>query len=245
MKSINFDKISAQRVRKLNRRLLWSLLIFEWVLLAIYLATVLLWGDSPPLWDFNGFQNIPSLFSAIQLFAVACSFLGLAFYRGYPGQKPSRRLLVTVGVIFFYISLIDETFKLHQHFYKPLCWMPGIENCRGWFNIYIYIYIGIAIATFILLFKDLKASWRFYPRASFFVGFGIFMFLFGALGLELFKFQLFDTGYGMMEELRIAVEEYLEMLGATLTLYGNGLFFVRRIEQSQLKCTDDFDFSEF
>jgi hypothetical protein len=226
-------KITAKRVQRVNQFMFWTLVAVEWVLLAIYLGTVWTWGESPAIFDFNGFQNIPSLFSAVHLFGVALGFMGLAFYRSFPGQKPSRPLLVTVGVIFFYISVIDETFKWHQHFYKPFCWMPWIENCRSWFNIYIYLYVGIAVTTFLVFFRDLKASWKFYPVASFFVGFGIFTFLFGALGLELFKFQLFDTGYGMMEKLRIAGEEYLEMLGATLTLYGIGLFGVRRIEDDE------------
>ena len=214
-------KISANQVARLNNLLLGSLIAFELVLLSIYLITVWLWGKSPAIVDFNGFQNLPSLFSAGQLFIVACGFMGLAFYRSYPGQKPSRRLLVTVGVILFYVSVIDETFKVHQHFYKPFCWLH-IENCRSWYNIYIYLYIAIAIATLVLLLKDLKATGKFYPSAAFFVGFGIFTFLFGALGLELLKFQVLNTGYGMLEKLRIGLEEYLEMLGMTLALYGIG-----------------------
>ncbi len=225
---MNRIKISANQVARLNNVLLGSLIAFELVLLSIYLITVWLWGKSPAIVDFNGFQNLPSLFSAVQLFIVACGFMGLAFYRSYPGQKPSRRLLITVGLILFYVSVIDETFKVHQHFYKPFCWLL-IENCRSWYNIYIYLYIAIAIATLVLLFKDLKATWNFYPFAAFFVGFGIFTFLFGALGLELLKFQVLNTGYGMLEKLRIGLEEYLEMLGMTLTLYGIGRFFIRRI----------------
>jgi membrane-associated HD superfamily phosphohydrolase len=222
------SKISANQVARLNKLLLGSLIAFELVLLSIYLITVWLWGKSPAIVDFNGFQNLPSLFSAVQLFIVACGFMGLAFYRSYPGQKPSRRLSIALGVILFYVAVIDETFKVHQHFYKLFCWLL-IENCRRWYNIYIYLYLAIAIATFILLFKDLKATCKFYPLAAFWVGFGIFTFLFGALGLELFKFQVLDTGYGAMEKLRIGLEEYLEMLGMTLALYGIGRFFTRRI----------------
>jgi membrane-associated HD superfamily phosphohydrolase len=221
-------KVSANQVARLNNLFLVILIVFELGLLSTYLITVWVWGKSPAIVDFNGFQNLPSLFSAVQLFIVACGFMGLAFYRSYPGQKLSRRLLVTVGLILFYVAVIDETFKVHQHFYKAFCWLL-IENCRSWYNIYIYLYIGIAIATLVLLFKDLKATWKFYPAAAFLVGFGIFTFLFGALGLELLKFQVLDTGYGAIEKLRIGLEEYLEMLGMTLALYGVGRFFTRRI----------------
>jgi len=226
------------------------LLIWEFLLLLIYLGSIWLRGESLPWLDFNGYQNLPSLFSAGQLFVTSLGFLALGFYSRQGKAQPSRRLLLTLGVLFFYISIIDETFKVHQHFYKPLCYLPVIDNCRSWYNLYIYLYILMAVAIFIGFFRDLKAAWKFYPLGALFSGMGMFIFLLGALGLELLKFKLLeplllsyiqvDSGtFILIEKMRIGLEEFLEMVGTTMTLYSLGLFWSKRLERLLSLVIDD------
>jgi hypothetical protein len=234
-------KFTANKVKSLNKRIISTVIGLELLFVMIYLGSILITGASYPAFDMNGYQTIPSLFAAVQLVTLGLAFLGLGWYNRHPGEKPSRRSLWTVGIIFLYIGVLDETFKVHQHFYKPFCYLPGIENCRDFYPVYIYLYIAIAISTFLILFRDLKASWRFYPLGAFLAGLGIFIHLFGALGLELIGFDLLpqilskffnynDWVFILVEKIRITLEEFLEMFGVSIALYSLGLFLAKRLE---------------
>ncbi len=234
-------KISQKWLVKVNRGLLLWLVTLEVFFVIVYLGRIAIAGKSYPAFDMDGFQTIPSLFAAVQLLCLGLAFLGLSLYRARLFQHPSRRLLLTLGAIFTYIAA-DETFKVHQFFYLPLCIFPWIADCQRLKSIYLLVYPAIAVALVLTLRRDLLASWRFYRKGSAIAAIGIFTFLFGALGSEiirytilqpiLLKFVSYDSAlFRLVELVRVAFEEFSEMLGVTLTLYSLGLFFGKRLEK--------------
>jgi hypothetical protein len=233
-------QLRTTTVKKNSKYLFFALMSLELIFVIIYLWGILTTGKSYAAFDLNGLRTIPSLFSAVQLFGLGFVLVALAFYPPQANRQPSRRLLLTLGGIILYIS-VDEVFKLHQLFYKPLCWLPFIEKCRQFAQIWIYVYIAIAFLTIAILAKDLIASWRFYPQGALLAGIGIFTFLFGGMGLELIKYDFLqpimlmffdynDAKFILIEKLRIAVEEFLEMFGVSIALYSLGLILARRLE---------------
>lgn len=226
-------------VKKYSCLLFLGSIALELFFVFIYIQGILVTGKSYPAFDLNGLQTIPSLFSAVQLFCLGFALIALSFYPKKMNRQPPRRLLLTLGTIIIYIS-VDEVYKLHQLFYKPLCLLPFIEKCNQFSQIWIYVYIAIAFLTVGILARDLIASWRFYPQGSLLAGIGIFTFLFGGMGLEIIKYDFLqpillkflnyrDASFIFIEQLRIAIEEFLEMFGVSITIYSLGLILARRL----------------
>ncbi|MBE9130177.1 MULTISPECIES: hypothetical protein [unclassified Coleofasciculus] len=88
--------------------------------------------------------------------------------------------------------------------------------------------------------RDFIAIWHFHRKAIKFVALGMGIFFLGGFGVEalkdhLLQFILTHTLYPshfkivLVETLRVAIEEFSELLGESLTLYGLCLFVVKRL----------------
>ncbi|NES21806.1 MAG: hypothetical protein F6K41_23500 [Symploca sp. SIO3E6] len=181
-------------------------------------------------------MTIPSWLQALQLFLIGLLSLWLVFTGGHSSQPPTKIFALTFAVLFFYAS-VDELFKLHLQLHTLL---PEIGH-RDWQG----IYLAIGVTTSILFCRDFIDLWRFHPKSILMMLLGISIFVFGGFGLEIFKDELLASIVGLLveqgnlitllvEKLRVAVEEFSEMLGESLILYGLCLFLAKRWDKKAL-----------
>ncbi|MCG5059505.1 MAG: hypothetical protein KA714_16365 [Limnoraphis sp. WC205] len=105
------------------------------------------------------------------------------------------------------------------------------------------IYLGVFSITPVVWYKDIQKLWRVYRQEMLIALLGLTLLIVGGLGAELFKggFQLFvgllfhhDFILFFAEKVRVAIEEFSELLGETLILYAAFLFLKKRYRRRQL-----------
>ncbi|NET18803.1 MULTISPECIES: hypothetical protein [Okeania] len=209
--------------------LLVGLIIFEFLLVLIYLGSILVSGKSYPLFDMNGQMTISSLLQALHLLIIGLIPLILLFKEWHSHIPPSNRFKLTFAILLIY-GAIDEVFKIHLQLKN---WIPWLGE-RGWLQIYIVLFI----MPLIVFYSDLKFLWRSYRRETFLALLGMLIFAIGGFGAELFKdiaqpllSLLFTQDFLMsfIEKIRIAFEEFFELIGENLIAYGFLLFLGKRL----------------
>jgi hypothetical protein len=208
---------------------LWFPLVIglEIVLVTLYPITVVLHGGKPsPLLDLNGFRSLSSWLQAIQLFLLGALPLSMCITYRHREVPPSRNLLAFTALLFLFASA-DELFKFNILLDQHQLWQV------------IYISFGIAIP--ILFRRDLIRLRQSNPKAMRLVVIGIFIFVVGGFGLEIFRryvqqrywYQLFGQWkFYQVDSIRTAFEELGEMSGATLLL--KGMMGLARQRQAQI-----------
>ncbi|MGB7441131.1 MAG: hypothetical protein WA919_08700 [Coleofasciculaceae cyanobacterium] len=222
-------------VEKVSNYLLLALIFLEISLVIIYLAGVVLLGRAFTPFDMDGKMTIPSILQAVQLFLIGWISLYFFLVGSRPSQPPSPIFSLTVALMFFYAAT-DELFKIHLQLRELL---PIMSN-HDWKP----IYLGIGFTTPLVFHRDLIALWRFQSKAIIFITIGLVIFVLGGFGLEIIKdellrpllYPLFEQDElipFLIEKLRVAVEEFSEMLGESLILYGVSLFLVKRLTEDE------------
>jgi len=222
-------------------KLLWVLISLEIFLVIIYLLGIVFKGHAFSPFDLNGQMTIPSWLQALQLFLIGLLSLSLVFTGGHSSKPPTRIFALTVAILFLYAS-VDELFKLRLTLHTLL----PIIAYRHWLG----IYLGIGVTAFILFCRDFIGLWRFHPKSILIMVLGISIFVFGGLGLEILRNELFAVvellvGQGssipwLVEKFRVAAEEFSEMLGESLILYGLCLFLTKRWENQNIRSLKQF-----
>ena len=181
----------------------------------------------------NGLRTIPSLVQGVQLFLIGFIPLIVLIIGSSSSLPPSRSLLLAIALLFIYAS-VDELFKIHLQLHK----LSGAVGTRDWMP----VYLGVGVATLTLFHRDFIALWNFQRRATLFVALGMGIFVFGGFGAEILKDlllqpllnQMFEQGDLVplfLEKMRVAFEEFSEMLGESFTLYGIYLFGLKRLQK--------------
>lgn len=225
--------VSPRVVQKFANILLWVLIVVEVGLVIIYLAGILRTGKAYPAFDMDGQMTIPSLLQSFQLFLVGAISLGIFITNHHASPRPSRLFLLTVAVLFIYGS-IDEIFKIHLQLHHLL----STPHKRDWMP----IYLGIGVTTPLVFYRDFIALWHFHRKAILFVGLGMGIFILGGFGSEVFKHELVQVILSyvfqrdalipmFIEKFRVGIEEFSELLGESITLYGLCLYLAKRLEQ--------------
>lgn len=141
---------------------------------------------------------------------------------------PSAGFKLAITVLLIYATL-DEILEIHLQLDD---WFSGIKK-GDWMG----IYVGVFSMTPVVWYKDVRQLWRLYRRETIIVLLGVTLLIVGGLGAELFKgwFRLFvgllfdrDFILFFAEKVRVATEEFSELLGETLILYGTFLFVQKR-----------------
>ncbi|WP_299491520.1 hypothetical protein [Acaryochloris sp. IP29b_bin.137] len=207
---------------------LWCLIGLEVGLALAYLITI--WRQqSMPAWlDWNGLRSLPSLMQAAALFTIGLLALLLLIFRNRIQRPLSRLLPLSLASLCFY-GAVDELTKLHLQL-----------NQYNWKGIYITILIAIPL----ICWRDLDRLWREHRPIVLWVLIGLGIFLLGGFGAELIKENL-HTGFSpgapltlteqnmslpfWVEPLRITLEEFAELLGETIILFGVAQFVLKRI----------------
>ncbi|WP_254566212.1 hypothetical protein [Oscillatoria sp. HE19RPO] len=212
-----------------------GLICFEVAIVIIYLGGVFLQRKVYPPFDMDGLMTIPSLLQASILFQLSLLYLGMFFFSRKSSERPSPAFWFVQSVLLFYVAL-DELVKLHLGLGSS-SWMP-IAGTKYWIGIYSFLIVAIAV----FFYRDFKALW-YSSRNLVILGVsGLLLAIIGAFGAEIFKHivltpllaQIFpkrEVLSWVIEQVRVAFEEFLEMFGETLILYAVLLFVAKKIEQ--------------
>jgi len=214
--------------REARRLLLW-LIVFESFLVSIFAADALLGHPVRVIhrqFDLDNEGNIPAWFSSVQLFVLGLVFL-LKGRLSEPDRRPLRSFFYIVGAAFLFLSM-DESITLHETISRMMAdivWLPRFRDDHG---ICIVIYLPILFVGLLALRRNLAAMWRHYGRESRLLAVGAGMFLLGVVVLEIVSFQFLRSGSThTLYLVEVALEEFLEMSGVSVMLYGSILLTLR------------------
>ncbi|MEB3339599.1 MAG: hypothetical protein VKJ25_02255 [Okeania sp.] len=180
-------------------------------------------------------MTIPSLLQALHLFLIGLIPLILLFQECHSQIYPSRWFKLTFAILLIYGS-IDEIWKVHLQLKN---WIPWLDE-RTWLPLYIVLFI----LPLIIFYSEVRFLWRSYRQETFLGLLGMFIFGIGGFGAEVFKdiaqpllSLLFTQDFviNFVEKIRIAFEEFLELIGENLVLYGFLLFLGKRLDKNQQK----------
>ncbi|EAW34228.1 hypothetical protein [Lyngbya sp. PCC 8106] len=211
-----------------NSAILASVIGFELVIVAIYLGSILLTGEPYAPFDMNGQMTIPSFLQAFYLFAIGLIALMLFVTERRSKLPPSGGFKLAIAILLLYATL-DEIFEIHLQ----------LDN---WFSVlgkgdWMGIYLGVFSIAPAVWYKDVRKLWRVYRQEALIVLLGLTLLIVGGLGAELFKGSfrviiglLFQHDFIIFfaEKVRVAIEEFSELLGETLILYAAFLFLKKR-----------------
>ena len=213
------------------RLILTGLILFELLIVMIYLGSILIYGQPLYAFDMNGLMTIPSLLQALQLLSIGLISITLFIQEQTYQRPPSQRFKLAIALLLIYGG-IDELFKIHLQLKH---WFDSLGD-RTWLGIYLAIFLG----TPLLLYPDFRNLWRYYQRETLIAILGMIIFAVGGFGAEIFKdiiqtlLNLLGTTElmtNLIEHLRIAVEEFAELFGESLILYSALCFFSQRLKE--------------
>ena len=213
------------------RRFFWLLVLIQLILVSAYVADVLL--DHPNLTiknmlDMDREISIPSWFSSMELAFVGIALLA-ASALGDAGRRPSAWFLRFGAVCFLFLSA-DEGVGIHEQVHSvlknALSWVPSFKGEQG---IWILPYLVVVVVVVWLTRRHVLAMWRDYSTETYVMLTGAAVFLGGAVALEVVSYQyLRGDETSILYQMEVAAEEFLEMFGSALMLYGVMLLFIRR-----------------
>ncbi|MBE9139692.1 hypothetical protein IQ254_21255 [Nodosilinea sp. LEGE 07088] len=193
-----------------------ALIGFEGGLAIAYLAMIYTRGEALPLLDLNGLRSLPSWLQAAHLLAIGGLCLVLLRFRQRLAHPVSWFLPSALALLCLYGAL-DEVTKLHL-------WLHQVD--------WKLIYLGLLMAIPVLGLPDLVVIWRHHRGPVLWVLAGVSVFLLGGFGAEAAQGAIaselatHDSSRLLFlgEHLRITIEEFAELLGETLILYGMAIF---------------------
>jgi len=207
------------------KKLISGLVIIEIILVSIHIVVSLL-GIPIERFNLNGEANIPTWFSSTQLFMIGVVFL-LSAHHSNKHHHPSPLFLSIVGIGFIFLS-VDEAAIIHEHItgaLKHIEWIPRFGHGRG---IWIFLYFLIGLTLLIIGYREMLESWKYYKREIVIFIIGSIIFVFGAVGLEIIKFEvILKYPFNLLQ---VVFEEFFEMLGATVILSSAILFAFHKLK---------------
>lgn len=180
------------------------------------------------MFNLNRDISLPALFSSMQLFLVGIIWFMIARESRQP-SLPSAIFLSLLGAGFIFLS-IDEGIRIHENItllLKHIEWIPRFKGDHG---IWIYIYLSLILIFFLIMYQEFLAIWKQFRNEAILMATGLVIFLSGAVGMEIMAYQyLMDSStsplLSLLWYIEVAVEEFLEMIGISLILYGVVLLY--------------------
>lgn len=208
------------------RRILLWLLAAEVLLVALHgtvRATdgVVAWGALDPLLDLDRERSVGTWFSTAQLLAIAAVFAAAA--RAGPPAALARAL--ALPALAFVFLAADEALQIHESLTaraaaREVEWLTALAF-RGGHGTWVIPYAAAGLAAFALALPAVREVWRRYRAEAAIVALGAAVMGAGAVGLEVASYQfLRDGAHPMVYTVEVAAEEFLEMAGASIVLYG-------------------------
>jgi len=198
------------------------------VLLIIYLLLLFLlpdfnaskMTDVTGLFNVNNEVSIPTWFSQTILF-ISAGILFVIAYCSHTWKKYWKYL----GFIFIYIS-IDEGASIHELTVFPMRDLLNIQSGPLYYT-WVVLFGALFLVLVVVYFKFFLSLPK-RTRAILFSSAVIF--ISGAIGMEMVGSSIAASSgeVSMNYSLVVAAEEYLEMIGVTLFIYGLLDYFVRQ-----------------
>ena len=224
--------IYVQFTAKDARKLLLAFLVFELCLTVIFFIAAQIQGPFPfkLLFNLDSEVSLAAWFSSIQLFLIGLLFL-------FSSHWPKRHLIVQpksllfIGAGFIFLSM-DESAAFHEKVtfvLKHIEWIPRFKGDHG---IWIPIYGSLLMILALVFYRTIKSILIAYPRQSVIMAAGLTILIIGGVGLEIVSYKFLrydDISYLYLE---VGAEEFLEMAGASLILYGALLCSIREVSLS-------------
>jgi hypothetical protein len=205
------------------KRLLLFLLGCEVFLVLCYtLSTIVApdfkWGPLKVLFDVDRENSIPTWFSSVQLFVIGLLLFAQSRRRGRLGP-----FLFFLGLGFVFLSA-DEAASIHERIIDSvkrlniqwLLFLTFNGDPRAW----MVPYAVVGLVSGVLLRRYLWVLGRGFRRETALVVVGLAIFAAGGIGLELVSFTFMETPDPEPYDWIVAGEEFLEMAGMSLVLYG-------------------------
>ncbi len=204
------------------RHFLYFLLSFELILVSIYFVINLI--DQTPvlilgLFDLDGEFTIPSLFSAGQLFLVGIVFLSISLNKKLQGI--SFRVFFGVLSLGFVFLSFDEFFSVHERFFRLSKHLDDLPSFKQNHGIWIFPYLAFCALFILFSLKTIIKLRKNYKKETNMILFGVILFLFGAVGLEVFSYEFLrdENLLSSFYYIEVIFEELLEMMGISFILY--------------------------
>jgi hypothetical protein len=217
------DVFNVSYSRADAKRLLLFLLGCEILLVLCYILSTIVapdfkWGPLKIFFDVDRESSIPTWFSSVQLFVI-----GLLLCAQARGAGRLGFLLALLGLGFMFLSA-DEAAAIHEHIIDSvkrldvrwLLFLTFKGDPRAWMVPYAVVALLAAVALRCYLYL----LWRDFRHETALIVLGLATFAAGGIGLELVSFAFMKTPDPAPYDWTVAGEEFLEMAGMSLVLYG-------------------------
>ena len=197
----------------------------------------ILWGPIEKLFNLDAEVSIPTWFSSLQLGAVGLLLL-MGGWESRKQYSSYSSILIILGLAFLFLS-VDECAMIHEKITKyvgmlDIDWLL-LFTFKGNHGAWIAVYFFIGVAFILLNYRKIYMLWHCFRREVRYILIGIIVLLIGAIGLEILSYQFLrpitNRSLYMAE---VAAEEFFEMIGVSIVLYGVMLLLIR--SQSKSKC---------
>jgi hypothetical protein len=226
---------STLQAAKKARTLFFAMLLVEFLLVSFYWLDILF--GSPvavlhALVDLDGEGNLPAWFSSFQLALISLCLWFMAF-RHRRSDKPSRAFFALAASIFLLWSA-DETAQMHERLtgwigLRYVDWLPYFLNEH---KALVVLLIVILLVIARLLWRDVAVFWQTHRRLSLIAICGFCIVFLGGAVLETIGYKFFLNGATpLLYQAEVCMEEFFEMLGASLILYSTSFLALNKAAQ--------------
>jgi hypothetical protein len=133
-------------------------------------------------------------------------------------QDHLRGLLLVLGGAFIFLSM-DEAAGFHEKVTTVMSRVTWAPRFSGGHGIWMFVYLAIAVALVAALFRPIIHLCRNYTRDVIGFAIGLVVLGAGAVGVEAVGYEQLGANATLgTKTLQVAVEEFLEMLGASILL---------------------------
>lgn len=233
------SRITAEYRSQDARRFLAGLIglevFFAAVHIFIFVGPGVPWDIVRLLFDLDGEVTLPTWFATVQLFSIGAVFLLTAGANKI--EEDSLSAVLALGGLFFLYLSADEGGGIHERItqiveQRRLTSLLFPDERGGWILVYAMGGAIFLLTAGLYLWRPLQMIWHRFTRESLLILGGFGTIVVGAVGFEIVSYLLLHSG--AMDELyhlEVAMEEFLEMAGASVILYAT-------VEMAATLCSD-------
>jgi len=183
----------------------------------------------------DGETTLGTWFSTIQLFSIGAVLLLTSWANEREDRFP-HDVFILIGLLFVYLSA-DEGGVIHERI-EAYVKGSGLDsllltgNAGGWISIYAFMGLTFLFLLLYLTGNSLFRIWKLFTLECLFFICGFLVILIGGVGFETLFYIYLDSGTKMYH-LETSIEEFLEMTGASITLYAT-------LEIAATLCSEEF-----
>ncbi len=209
----------STRIHKSDaHKILIGLIACETIFLVAYIFMYII---TPNVWwggfDFESEQSIPTWFSSVQLFIWA-----IVFFVIFHSTNEYRWFYALGSAMLFFLSM-DEATAFHEGITKAAVG-SDIKILKsvmiGGYGAWVIPYALIGLILILIMIRPIMYIYRHYTKPFLFVFFGVLIAIIGGIGLEVFSYVALREGPELNYLIEVAAEEFFEMLGVSIALYG-------------------------